>query len=112
MAGGYYGAYKPPKEVLPKFFMYTEYLRKRVPSFMLNVYLDALKGKFGKNRYRVAYFNGVFKVEPYHSLYHTYKERKMAAGYSKLHAHRLAMRKVGYVFIRDVFRKIKQKRKI
>jgi len=66
MAGGYYGAYKPPKEVLPKFFMYTEYLRKRVPSFMLNVYLDALKGKFGKNRYRVAYFNGVFKVEPYH----------------------------------------------
>ncbi len=35
---------------------------------MLNVYLDALKGRFGENRYRVAYFNGVFRVEPYHGF--------------------------------------------
>ncbi len=67
-AGGYYGAYKPPREVLSEFFMCAEYLRKRVPSFMLNVYLDALKGRFGENKYRVAYFNGVFRVEPHHGF--------------------------------------------
>jgi len=54
----------------------------------------------------------IHKVEPYHSLYQIYKERKILAGYSKLHAHRLALRKVGYIFIRDIFKKINQKRKI
>ena len=44
------------------------------------------------------------KEEPYFSVYKDYKERKIKEGYSKLHAERLARRKVARVFLRRFYR--------
>jgi len=48
-------------------------LLKRVPSFMLTVYLDALEGRLGERYYDVAYFKGVFAVRHYHKYIYVFK---------------------------------------
>jgi len=71
--GGYLGSYEPSGEVLREFAESARQLLRRVPSFMLTVYLDALEGKLGEHYYDVAYFRGTFEVRRYHRYIYVFK---------------------------------------
>ena len=68
--GGYLGSYEPQGDVKRKFLLAASQLLKKVPSFMLTVYVDALRGNLGERFYSVAYFHGRFRVvEHYKYMY-------------------------------------------
>jgi len=76
--GGYLGAYEPQGEALREFLRAARLLLQRAPSFMLTAYVDALEGRLGARRYDVAYFHGVFKVEPHHCHIYMFKAEAVA----------------------------------
>ncbi|HDM92574.1 MAG TPA: DUF1152 domain-containing protein [Candidatus Korarchaeota archaeon] len=76
-ASGYLGAYRPRGEVLREFTDSARRLLEEVPSFMLTVFLDALLGNLGERRYRVAYFDGTFRVEPHHAYLYVFEADKV-----------------------------------
>ncbi len=71
----YLGAYEPRGEAKHEFLSTAEFLLSRVPSFMLTVYRDALRKRYGKHRYRVAYFKGFFTVKELHRYIYMFKAR-------------------------------------
>jgi len=69
-SGGYLGSYEPRGKVKREFLKAASKLLKKVPSFMLTVYVDALCGNLGERFYSVAYFHGRFRIiEHYKYLY-------------------------------------------
>jgi len=59
---GYFGSYVPERDVEKEFLRSVSFLLERVPSFMLTVYVDALRERLGERFYRVAYFKGKFNI--------------------------------------------------
>jgi len=76
--GGYLGVYEPQGEALREFLRAARLLLQRAPSFMLTAYVDALERRLGTRQYDVAYFHGVFKVEPHHRHIYVFKAEAVA----------------------------------